>query len=260
MELLLAKAVSQLVLPPGGIVLLGALGLVLIATKWRRAGMALIGIALVLLWLLSTEPVKDALLAPLEDRYPPLSDPPPAALADAAIVVLGGGLEEGAPAFGGRDRLSRPALKRLAYAAHLARYLRGPIIVSGGRVLRKQGEPEGVVAKRTLAEWGIDPARVIVEAKALNTWENAQYVAEILRARGIRRFVLVTTAWHMPRSMRAFRAAGLQPIAAPCDYRRDFGEPYDLRSFFPRWTWFSDSGDALHEYLGMIWYRWRYGG
>ncbi len=257
--LILAKAVAQLVLPPGGLIVTGALGLWLAVRGRRRLGHALVFASLVFAWLLATEPVKDALLASLEDRYPPLAYPPPPSVRNAAIVVLGGGIEEHSPAFAGEDRLSRPALKRVLYAWELAHWLKGPVIVSGGVIGPSTSRPEGEIAKRLLVRLGLPPERVIAEVRARNTWENARFVQKILREQKIARFVLVTTAWHMPRAMQVFRRLGMHPIPAPCDYRRDFGEPYDLRSFLPRWTWFADSADALHEWLGMLWYALRYG-
>jgi uncharacterized SAM-binding protein YcdF (DUF218 family) len=78
-----------------------------------------------------------------------------------------------------------------------------------------------------------------------------------LAAKGVNRIVLVTSAWHMPRSVWCFESHGFEVIPAPVDYLTE-QEAYDLRSYLPRWTTLSDSGQALHEYLGLLWYRLRY--
>ncbi len=255
MGLLLAKAVSQLLLPPGGLVLLGSLGLVFWRRRWGRM---LAGLALALLWLLSTEPVRDALISPLEQSYAPLDV---AALPDdvGAIVLLGGGIYEKAPEYGGKDALGKYALMRTVYAAELYRATGLPVYPTGGAVLSETTEPEGAVIRRWLVRLGVPAEAVHPETEADNTWENAANVRRMLARAGIHRAILVTSAYHMPRSVAAFRAQGLEVVPAPCAYIAE-REPYDLRSFLPRWNVLSDSGDALHEYLGMLWYRLRYNG
>ncbi|PJA31823.1 MAG: YdcF family protein, partial [Zetaproteobacteria bacterium CG_4_9_14_3_um_filter_53_7] len=116
---------------------------------------------------------------------------------------------------------------------------------------------EGVVMKRWLIEFGVPEALISVESLANNTWENAANLKVLLHKQGINKVVLVTTAWHMPRSVRVFEMQGLQVIPAPCFYVVE-REPYDLRSYLPRWTVFAESCDGLHEYLGMFWYRLKY--
>ncbi len=255
MSLLVSKAVSQLLLPPGGLILLMLAGL----AAWRRpAGRALVLIAAGALWLLAIEPVRDALVSPLEERYAAL---PVAAAASAgadAIVLLGGGLYEKAPEYGGRDSLGRHALMRTVYAADLALRAKLPVYPTGGRVLSETTEPEGAVMKRWLVRLGVPEARVHAETAANNTWENAARIRAMMQDAGIRRVLLVTSAIHMPRSVWAFERQGVEVIPAPCAFIAE-REPYDLRSWLPRWNVLADSGDALHEYLGILWYRLRYG-
>ncbi|MDX8402450.1 MAG: YdcF family protein [Mariprofundaceae bacterium] len=255
MGLLLSKAVSQLLLPPGGLILLAAVGL----WFWRRPlGRAMVALALALLWLLSIEPVRDALLAPLENAWPALARNAEIPADVGAIVLLGGGLYEKAPEYGGRDSLGKYALMRTVYAADLAIRTGLPVYPTGGAVLTEDSEPEGVVMRRWLIRFGVEPARIHAEISANNTWENAMLVRAMLKRAGVRRVLLVTSALHMPRSVWAFERAGVAVLPAPCAWIAE-REPYDLRSWLPRWNVLADSGDALHEYLGMIWYRVRYG-
>lgn len=252
--LLISKAISQLLLPPGGLILLGVAGLIF----WKRTwGRALVATALALAWLLSTEPVRDALVHPLESQYPPLSaDTLPAG--KLAIALMGGGLYEKAPEFGGIDSLGPHALMRTVYAADLARHTGLPVYPSGGSVLSDTTEPEGLVMRRWLIRFGVPEQLIHAESAADNTWQNAALLKSMLAHAGISQVVVVTSAIHMPRSVWVFRQQGLDVIAAPCAYLEE-REPYDLRSFLPRWNVLADSGDALHEYLGLLWYHLRYG-
>jgi len=256
--LLVSKALSQLLLPPGILIVLSAIGLI----GWkRRRGRVLVALSLLALWLLSIEPVRDVLLSPLENRYPAFQnrfvDAKSASHKTAVIVLLGGGIEEKAPEYGGRDTLSRYAMMRTVYAADLAHHTGLDIYTTGGAVLSETTEPEGVLMQRMLMRLGIEKSSIHIETKARNTWENAAHLQRMLKSTGIHSIVLVTTAWHMPRSVRVFEQHGFDVLPAPCDYvvKRT---PYDIRSWLPRWDVLADSADGLHEYMGILWYRLRY--
>lgn len=256
---MISKALSQLLLPPGGLILLAVLGLIGWKARWGRA---LVALSLMLLWMLSTEPVRDVLLSPLENHYPAFSAETVSKQhlnrEQNVIVLLGGGISEKAPEYGGRDVLSRYAMMRTVYAAYLAEQTGLDVYTTGGAVLSETSEPEGLLMQRMLIRLDIPETSIHMETKANNTWENAANLRRILKAKGINHIVLVTTAWHMPRSVWAFEQNGFKVIAAPCDYvvKR---EPYDIRSWLPRWNVMADSADGLHEYMGLLWYRIRYG-
>jgi len=252
--LLISKSISQLLLPPGGLILLALVGLIFWKKRWGRA---LILLALVTFWLLSTEPVRDALITPLEASYPALKlDTLPAG--NMVIVLLGGDVYEKAPEFDGRDSLGSHALMRTVYAAYLARKIGVPVYPTGGSVLSSSTEAEGVVMRRRLVWLGVPPAMIHAEVAANNTWENAANLKSMMKKTGVEHVVLVTSAYHMARSVWVFRQQGLEVIPAPCAYLAK-REPYDIRSFLPSWHVLSDSADALHEYLGLVWYKLRYG-
>jgi len=251
------KAVTQLLLPPGGLILLAGVGLI----YWRRAwGRGLVVMALLLCWALATEVVRDQLLAPLEQRYAAFSMDA-AALAEkpTAIVLLGGGIHQHSPAYGGVDVLPRAAMLRTVYAAYLSKQSGLPIYASGGKVLRDEGAPEAVVMRRVLVkQLGVAADAVVAESASTNTWQNAAQIRQRLAADRIQRVVLVTSAWHMWRAVTAFAAHDMQVIPAPCDYLSE-QKRYDLRSYLPNWQVFADSSEVLHEYLGLLWYRLHYG-
>ena len=254
--LILSKLIGRLLLPPAGLILMGLVGLL----AWRRRwGRVLVLLSLALFWMLGTAPVHDALLAPLESSYPPLAtDAGLGSPADTAIVLFGGGIYARAPEYGGLDALRRSALSRTVYAADLALRSGLSVYPSGGEPLTGKAEPEGSVMRRWLLRLGVAADHIVVEKQARTTRQNAEMRKTLLETHGIRRAVLVTSAWHMPRAVWSLRAQGVAVIPAPCDYLEN-RLPYDVLSYVPRWDVLAASGEALHEYLGLLWYRIRYG-
>jgi len=254
MSLLLSKVAAQLILPPGGLILLAIIGLIFWRKWWGRG---LVGLALALFWLLSTEPVRDALTHPLEFQYPVLkvAEIPAGRL---AIVLPGGGIYENAPEYGGRDSLNDYALMRTVYAAELVKKTGISVYTTGGMPLTHVAEPEGAIMARWLVKFGVPRHMVHVDIAAQTTWENARKTKLKLQKLGVSKIILVTSAWHMPRAVWCFKQNGLDVIAAPTDYLTK-QSAYDVRSFSPGWNVLADSSDALHEYLGLLWYRLRYG-
>jgi len=251
--LLISKLLSQLLLPPGGLIVLAGLGGLFIKRTW---GKLLLMLALLLLWGLSTEPVRDVLTKPLEFQYPALHGDF-VANEKTAIVLLGGGVYEQPPEYDGQDYLHNFALMRTLYAASLAKKTGLNVYATGGKPLGDQHDAEGDVMKRVLIESGVDEAHVFAENLANNTWENASLMQVMLKKHGITTVILVTSAWHMPRSVACFRAQGLMVIPAPTDYLTKMSA-YDMRSYVPEMRTFYDSSLALHEYLGLFFYRLRY--
>jgi len=172
--------------------------------------------------------------------------------------VVGAGIRwSKAPEYGGHDELGRYAMMRTLYAAKIARITGLPVYATGGKSMTHESATEGAVMRRWLIGFGVAESKVHAEVAATNTWQNAVYIKNILGSRGVHRIVLVTSAWHMPRSVWCFKQNGLDVIAAPTDYMTK-RSVYDVRSYFPRWNVLAESGDALHEYLGLLWYHLRY--
>jgi uncharacterized SAM-binding protein YcdF (DUF218 family) len=246
LEWLFTNLAAALLLPPLN-------GLVLIALGWlamhRRPRLArpLVGIGLILLWVQALPLAGNALLRTLEGK--PL-DMVKAKQAQA-IVVLGGGRYRAAPEYGG-DTASEATLARLRYAAKLRRETGLPILVTGGTP-DGTGSSEAEAMRRVLVdELGV-PVRW-VEGASINTRENARHSAVLLAGDGVTRILLVTHAWHMPRAVRAFEATGLAVLPAPTLFQRRSLTPLD---FLPQAEGMKDSRHAIHEWIGMLWYRLR---
>lgn len=229
-------------LPPGSLIVLALLGLAL-ARRWPRIGRGLAAVALLSLLALSLPIVADPLTRALL-RHPPLA--PDAARAAQAIVVLSGGTRKG-PAGAGADELTPTTLERLAYGARLSRETGLPLLLSGGVVTH--GEPEALVLGRVLERDFALRARWL-EMLSRTTTENARETAALLRSTGVRRVLLVTSATHMPRAVRAFDATGLDVIAAPAPEPAPAYE--GLTDWLPTPAALQRSTAALHELLGLI--------
>ena len=157
------------------------------------------------------------LLNPLEERFP---RPALAPAGVDGIVVLGGGLEGQINlARGGFDMNS--AGDRFVETAVLARrYPEAKVLVSGGAgALLLAGEPEADTAERLLTALGIQSRRLILENRSRNTEENARFSRELAQPKPGETWLLVTSAFHMPRSMELFRKQGFEVVAWPADYR-----------------------------------------
>ena len=255
--LLLTKVLSIVILPPGGLLVMAILG-VLFYKRWL--GKFLLLSSLALLWLLSTAPVRDMLFKPLENQYQAITvKDMPAWRDDAslAIVLLGGGVYNDAPEYAGADALRDAALQRTLFASILQQHTSLPVFATGGSPLSVGETPEGEVMRRWLVHFGVPKNMVSAESLANTTWENAVYLNDILRQQGVKKVLLVTNAWHMPRALWCFEQQGLQVVPVPVDYAQSF-TTYDLRSYLPQAGVFDDSTLALHEYLGLLVYWLRY--
>ncbi len=235
-------------LPPASPILLLAAGFFLRHRRPRTA-MSLILFSTAILYGLSTPWVGGLLLRSLEISRALA----PASLAAAdAIVVLGGGRLIGATEYGG-DTANGITLERLRYAARLARASGLPLLVSGG----KPGGgtlSEGEIMRRILQDEYSLTARWVEDA-ALTTWDNARRSAPLLDADGMRRIVLVTHAWHLRRAVPLFEAQGLQVLPAGIRFA-DTGID-SVTGLLPSPAGLRDSHHALHEWLGILWYKLR---
>jgi uncharacterized SAM-binding protein YcdF (DUF218 family) len=238
--------IKHFILPPLGLFILIAVGW-LLARRWRRFGGTIAVLSFLILVTLSLPFTAGWLMYPLQ-TYPALDPAGPLPEADA-IVILSGDMQPLAPEYG-VDIVGPYTLERVRYGAYLQRRTGKPVLVSGGQVLPRT-TPIAVQMQATLTQEFNVPVRW-VEVKSLNTHENAAFSRELLQRDGVSRVLLVTHAWHMRRSMAAFRAVGLEPIAAPTRFIRP-PTPIGL-DFVPNASSLRASYYALHEWLGLLWY------
>lgn len=238
--------ISAFLLPPLDLLLVAVLGLWLWSKRPLIARL-LLGTTVALLWLLSTPFFAEAMLQGLEGQPYAVDTRKPQA---DAIVVLGGGTNFRAPEYGG-DTVKKETLERLRYAAKLYRETGKPILTTGGSPLGNSTS-EAEQMKQVLEREFNVPVRW-AEGASDNTLENARLSMQVLKQDGIRRIYLVTHAWHMPRAVQAFQAAGFQVVPAPTAYTTRYR--IDLLAFIPSASALLDSRIFLHELIGMFWYR-----
>lgn len=247
----LTNLLAAFLLPPLSLVILGCLGW-WVAKRFRFAGNTIITMSVALLLVLSTGAGSRLLVAPLEKRSLPVPNPK---MVDAkAIVILGGGRSFAAPEDGNRDQPGAQTLARLRHGARLHRLTGLPVLVSGGAPDRG-GESEAAVMARALKEDFQIPVRWI-EDTSENTAQNAAHAATMLREAGIDRVLLVTDAVHMPRAMQIFSKTGLTVMSAATEFRSR--KPLSAADFIPSAGGLQSSHYALHEWIGMVWYRLRH--
>ncbi|MFD2334389.1 YdcF family protein [Cohnella sp. GCM10020058] len=240
------KFVYSFVLPPGIFVLLLAAASLWLWRKSRKQAMLIAGITL--LFYLSVIPITSRLLiGALERQY----DQPSTVQGDV-IVVLGGGASRGTPDLGGEGNLFGGAANRLLTAVRLHRTTGLPILFSGGQVFSDSGN-EADIAKRQLIGLGVPESGILVENRSLNTEQNAVYTAALLKSSGLTQPILVTSAFHLPRAVREFRKAGLEPEPFPTDYLSSGGR-FSLYPglLAPNSSSAGTTGTALKEYLGLL--------
>lgn len=251
--LLASKVAAALVLPLNLSLLLGVAALVLARRRHPRAAAACGLLAVALLGTASIPVVADALVASLERDFPP-ADPAESPEA-GAIVVLGGSLAAGTPPRRGPELVD--ASDRILHAARLWRARKAPLVVpTGGRLPWSAGErSEAAEIADLLVEWGVPRASILEEGRARTTSENAAETARLLRARGVRRVLLVTSSLHMRRALASFRAEGLDAVPSPCDALVATPKAREVLDWVPRPDALDRTHRALKEILGLAVYR-----
>jgi len=241
-----SKVMLYFLLPPASLLILLLSGVILL--RWHRStGRMLVAAGLVLLCALSLNPVADRLIRPLEAYARPLPDGP--VKADAVVVLSGGARDlSWVPA---DAEPSASSLERLVGGVRLARKHHLPLVVTGG-----SGEPKpGAVREAdTMAATAIGlgfPAQdIVIENRSRNTWENAEAVQKLLPGKTI---VLVTSAFHMRRSIGMFKKQGLSVFPAPAGYytQTRHGQYTD---YLPQAAALATSSTAISEYISLAWY------
>ena len=242
--------IKDLLLPPGGIILLLAAAFALVR---GGLGRVLLFTATAVLTLMSLPAVSMLLMAPLEP-YPALDFRVPLPADVKAILVLGAGLDSDAPEYQS-DTVDGFSLQRLRYAAWLHWATGLPVYISGG-VVTVDAPAVGEVMARVLREEFKVPVAG-VETKSRTSWENAAYSKPMLAEAGVSRVLLVSNAWHLPRAVEACERAGIAVIPAPTGFVTSPGwqDKLALSDWLPSASAFGISFYAVHEHLGRVWYQ-----
>lgn len=234
--------------------LLAAMGLALMRwPRFARLGRrcAVAGLALVL--ILGLSPLGNLLILPLEQRFPPTDI---ARIGDISGIIVLGGAEDGRISVARGQLTLNEAGERISAAVRLAHLKPGvPLIFTGGAgAIVREEVPGGEHVVAYWRESGIEASRIKLEGRSITTYENAQFTREMLKPQTGQRWLLVTSAAHMPRAIGLFRKAGFDVVAHPVDYRTK-GPDDALRTFgsLPRGLQRVD--EATREWASLLVHR-----
>jgi uncharacterized SAM-binding protein YcdF (DUF218 family) len=244
MFIMLKSLLRTLILPPSGPLLLAFAGAWLArvgrSARTRRAGWTLLATALLSLWLVAT-PWVSGLLSQAAQRSPALDLAQP--VTAQAIVILAGGVARArAPEYGGEPAAAGGLLERVTYGAFLAHRTALPVLVTG--------TAHEVQAMRVTLGRDFGVQVRWIEDRARDTFENAEFSAQLLRAAGITRVLLVTDAAHEWRASAEFASAGIAVVPAPVHVWSPV--PLGLLSFVPSSVALLQSTEAVYEILGDL--------
>lgn len=251
MFFLLSKILGFFATPSNLIAVICALGSLLLMLRVRRAGMSILLTGVALLLIAGYSPLGNLLLLSLSERFPPWQD---TGRAPDGIIVLGGAIDSEVSAARNTIELDASAERIIAMLELARRYPGARIVYSGGSGnLIQNSVAEAPIANRLLAEFGVAPERIVLEDTSRTTVENARFTRKLVAPKPGERWLLVTSAHHMPRSIGVFRAAGFDVEAYPVDWRtRGFSDatwPFDKLS-----AGLARCDVAVHEWTGLVAY------
>ena len=244
----LSKIFRFFTLPSNLVVLVGIVGVVLLFTRRKRLGQGMMIASLLTLAIAGWLPVGNWLIAGLEDRFPAWDA---SRGAPYGIIVLGGAISPDVSQERGSIALNESAERMTAVADLARRYPAARIVFSGGSGKLGGGPAEADFVVPVFESFGIARERVTLEGKSRNTVENAQFTKEAVQPKAGERWLLVTSAYHMPRSVGAFRRAGFAVEAYPVDWRSGAD---DGSSFSSLSAGLARTDTALREWVGLVAY------
>lgn len=237
---------ASFILPPGIFIVFFMVCAIFLWNKARRLA-AVMMVATVVFYLLTMPLFADALLSTLENRHAPLNE-----VSGDVIIMLGGGATSDTPDLGGAvGNLSGSAANRLLLAARLEKLLDVPVILAGGQVYSDTGR-EAIIAKRMLIELGVDEGRILIDDQSLNTKQNAQNVHKLLAEHHFDRPILITSAFHMERSLLNFAKEGVAAVPFPADYQTNRNNDFYFNKLAPSAEAFKNSCIFFREWLGIF--------
>ena len=252
MFFVLSKTLGFFLIPSNLIMAFGVLGLGLIFSGRRRVGGRLLACCVAALLICGFSPIGVLMLIPLETRFsswdPHTGDP-------AGIIVLGGGVDPEITALRRTPAINSSGA-RIVVAAELAiRYPKARLVYVGGNSsLRSTNFSEADVAAGIFKNLGIREDRMQLERKSRNTDENVRFSMQLVNPKPGERWLLVTSAFHVPRAMGLFRKAGITVDPCPVDWKtRGWSDAYKFQSDWMAGLDLTDT--AAHEWLGLIAYR-----
>ena len=246
-----SKILGFFALPSNVLMLLALAGVALVFTQRRRLGQGLLIVSLLSLAIAGWSPLGNWLMTTLEDRFSAWDE---SRGAPYGIIVLGGAISPDVSASRGSAALNESAERMTAVAALARRYPEARIVFTGGSGRLLGGAAEADFVLPLWESFGIGRERVTLENRSRNTSENARFTREIVQPKEGERWLLVTSAYHMPRSVGVFRREGFAVEAYPVDWRTR-GATDALAPFAALSAGLARTDAAVHEWAGLFAYR-----
>ena len=245
-----AKTLGAIVQMPNMLILGAMIGALMMWTRWGRAGRIVATFFSVTLAVLTFTPAVNLLARPLEDRFPqPTLDGPP-----TGIIVLGGSADEAISKQRGQPALHEAAERLTEGVALSRRFPNARLVFSGGSGRLSAGDlTESDVTRQVWLSLGVPADRMEFESTSRDTWENAVNTKALVKPKPGERWLLVTSAMHMPRSVGIFRRIEFPVTAFPVDYQTG-GVPADFYGFRRADSTLHVLDAASHEWIGLIAY------
>ena len=225
------------------------IGAALLWTPWARLGRWLTAVGGLMVFAMVGLPISSWLTANLENRY---SVPSPMPVRVDGIIVLGGSVSPGLTARRNQPILNDNSERLIAFVELARTYPDARLVFTGGGKGGTRVRTEAAISADVVAALGIDAARVTYEDRSTNTYENAVFLKGIVQPEAAQTWLLITSAWHMPRAVASFQAVDWRVIPYPVDYRTG-GSPGWGIGLVP--TRLVDLRTALHEWVGLMVYR-----
>ena len=246
-----SKIVWFFLTPSNSLVTLILVGLWLMRRQRAVLGARLAAIGAVGLFVAGLSPLGNALILPLEERFPAYRDD---GLPVAGFIVLGGTFDTEATNARGQMALNETGERLIALGDLARRYPRARIIYSGGgSEFTPDTTPEATLVENTAPAVGVAPGRIAYERASLNTFENAALSKRMASPQPGERWLVVTSAFHMPRTIGVFRRVGFEVVPYPVDYRTA-GSVSLLRPFGFVGEGLRRTDIAAKEWIGLLSY------
>ena len=243
--------VAWFIVNPGNLFLIAlGLGVWLLWTRWRRAGRWLVSLAVLAALAMATLPLGTRLYLPLENRFPVAGDLPGRI---DGIIALGGVVDQFVTVARGQVTLTGAVERLTEFAALARRYPDARLVFTGGSGdLVRQGVKEADVLRPFFDVLGLDVERIVFENQSRNTYENAVATFGLVKPKPGERWILVTSAFHMPRAVGCFRRVGWPVIPYPVDFNFEGDETFELAFDFAGGI--NAFAGGVHEWLGLTFY------
>lgn len=249
---MISKVFWQLASPDISLLLALSAGVCLLYFDREKLGRRLITFATIVILLFSLFPISSMLLIPLENRFP-IPEPLPKDI--NGVIVLGGAESPKITQERGQTSLGGSAERLTTFVSLARRFSDVKLVYAGGQgAIGVQEYKEAFTARLFFKQMGLDPDRVIFDSQSRNTMENAQNAFKLVKPKKGEKWVLITSAWHMPRSVGIFRKLGWEVIPYPVDYKTN-GKPEVTLRFPPRLSSTFAVSNVLYEWIGLIYYR-----